>query len=122
MNLMDNLFWKNTYHMESFKKAMDRLEADFSDGYYCSFAYLLSATGKVDYLLEFLSRTGISSEEIKEAMKPYSRTEKNMILFALQLFNNEMSDITLPDVIAGLDSSNYKCVLEAIQIRFGKTI
>ena len=119
---MDNLFWKDEAHKEDFEKALGKLERDMADSYYCSFAYLLSATGKVDSLLPFLSGTGVSSEEIKEAMWPYSKTEKNMILFALQLFNGEMSDITLPDVIAGLDSYNYKCVLDAIQIRFGKTI
>lgn len=114
-----NIFWKNNWHKEDYIKAMKKLDRDDSDIYYSSFAYLVSATGKTDSLLKYLTPTGVDSFGIKdELIKPYSKTERNMILFALQLFNTEMSDILLPDVFAGLDSYNHKCVLEAIKIRF----
>ena len=117
---MDKLYWKSEGHKEDFKKVLSKMERDMTDRYYCSFAYLLSATGKVDNLLPFIDRTGVSSQEIIEAMQPYSRTEKSMILFALQLFNSGMSDIVLPEVIAGLDSYNYQCVMQSIFIRYGE--
>lgn len=115
-----DVFWKSVSHKEYFDKVMDKLGRDIDDAYYTSFAYILSATGKAEYLLQFLDKAGVSSVEIKEAIQPYSNSEKSMILFALQLFNSNMSDITLPDTIASLDSHNYKVILEAIQIRYGR--
>ena len=114
------VFWKNESHKEDYITVMKKLESNDADNYYSSFAYLLTATGKSDYLMEYLKPMSVNSAKIKEAIQPYSNTERNMILFALQLFNSEMSDIKISDVFAGLDSYNHRCVLEAIQIRFGK--
>ena len=68
MIILDNLFWKDEEHKEDFEKALGKLGRDMEDNYYCSLAYLLSATGKVDNLLPFLSETGVKAEEIKKKL------------------------------------------------------
>lgn len=119
---MIDLYWKSESHKEDYKKLMDKLDSNPLDKYRKAFSYLVSATGKTEYLLKHVDIIGVSSRFIKEELAPYSPSERNMILFALQLFNQSMSDIIFPDVVASLDSQNYKCVLEAIQIRYGETI
>ena len=119
---MVDLYWKSEQHKEDYEKLMDKLDANPRDRYRKSFSYLVSATGKAEYLLKHVDMIGVASKFIKEEIEPYSPSERNMILFALQLFNNDMSDIILPDVVLSLDSENYKCVIQAIHIRYGEAI
>lgn len=120
--VLDNLFWKDEAHKEDYEKILAKFEREYFDSCYNSFAYLVSATGKTDEILNYLSPMGVSGSEIKEMLENsgYSKSERNLILFALQLFSSTMSDIPFHDVVSSLDSYNYKCVYQAIQMRYGK--
>ena len=119
---MDNLFWKDETHKEDYDKILAKFEREYFDSCYNSFAYLVSATGKTNDILNYLSPIGVAGSEIKKMLENsgYSKSERNLILFALQLFSSTMSDIIFHDVVSSLDSHNYKCVYQAIQIRYGE--
>lgn len=57
-------------------------------------------------------------DKFKERIRQYSTYEKAILRFALQLFNARLDDITLTDVLSGLDIENKKVVLAAIKFRF----
>ena len=91
----DNLFFKNENHKKDYKKILDKFERSHFDSYYNSFAYLVSATGKTDEILEYVSPIGVSGNEIKEMVRSsrYSKSERDIILFALQVFSDAMNNV-----------------------------
>lgn len=84
-----------------------------------SFAYIASATYKTRYLLPALRSNGsIDVEMYYDAIEPFSSSEKAMLKFAIQCFNDSISDITIPAVFRSLDSENTFAVKQAINIRY----
>lgn len=115
------LHFKNSTHEKETYEISKNLGKNFgSDAYYDSFAYLAALSGKTTFIIKHTGTFGVNSEKIKEGMAPFSPSERNLISLGLQLFNASMSDIAIDDVIAPLSEENYKCVLEALQIRYGR--
>lgn len=114
------VFFKSDYHEEIANKLMklcgfERLEDNKGFG---SFCYVASATYKLNDLEEVVGEDGIDLDTLEQKMLVYSPSEMSMIRFGLQLFNESIDDITIPEVFSSLDEENKKVVLEAIKFRF----
>lgn len=114
------MFFKSDYHEEIANKLMklcgfERLEDNKEFG---SFCYVASATYKLNNLEEVVGEDGIDLDTLEQKMLVYSTSEMSMIRFGLQLFNESIDDITIPEVFSSLDEENKKVVLEAIKFRF----
>lgn len=118
---MDNIFWKDDFHKKSFHMILDKMKQNERfDCYYYSFAYLVAAAGKAKEILEYIDEEGIELDDLMNGIEVFSNSEKSMIRFALHLFNNNLGEIYFHDVVRSLDPDNYRSVLEAIQIRYGR--
>lgn len=84
-----------------------------------SFAYIVSATYKTNNILPTLYDNGsIDVETYLDLIKPFSSSEKAMLMFAIQCFNASTSDISLTDVFRSLDTENTFIIKQAINIRY----
>lgn len=86
---------------------------------YGSLAYIIGATYKGNYFINYINENGsIDSNGLLKKIQVFSSSERNMIKFALQCFNNKMNDITLYDTMYSLDNNNRKIIKEAINLRY----
>ena len=115
------MFFKDEWHKEDVKLMLGKFEMEdvFSNVEYGSFAYIVGATGKAKNIIKCFNETNsINTDMFYETIQVYSSSEKSMLLFALQCFNDRLSDITLADTFRSLDSNNEKVIKQAIEIRY----
>lgn len=115
------MYFKDDYHKKTALELMnlfgfDNLEEDKELG---SFCYVASATYKFEDLQSVISPEGLDLDTLEQMILVYSPSEMSMIRFALQLFNQNIDDITIPEVFSSLDEENKKVVLDAIKFKFG---
>lgn len=114
-----DVYWKDEQHKKDCEIILSELGITAFDSYYNSFAYLISATGKTDILLKHMDYGGVEYENILKDIEVFSMSEQGMIRFALHLFNAGMVTPSFHDVASRLDSDNYECLINAIEIRYG---
>ncbi|HDR7766041.1 TPA: hypothetical protein QCY08_003030 [Bacillus paranthracis] len=110
------LGFKSKMQSELFDKIMRKMNVTKFDCYYSSLALLSSATYKEE-LLDCVDQ-GVKLDKVKEVIKPYTNGEKSLIRFGLQCFNENMDNITLPEVLESLDEENREIVKQALRIRY----
>lgn len=114
------MYYKDDVHKEYTLQLLKKfgfhhLEDNREYGVFC---YLASATYKKNDLEKAATSEGIDLNVLKARLPFFSSSEQAMIRFALQLFDSELDDITLPEVFHHLDEKNKKVVLETIKFRF----
>lgn len=114
--MLKTLEFKSNTQSKLFDKIMRKMNATKLDPYYTSLALLWSATDK-DELLSCVS-SGVKLDIVEKVIESYSTSEKALIRFGLQCFNEKFDDITLPEVLENLDSKNIAIVKQAIAIRY----
>lgn len=115
------VYYKSDFHEEQTQLLLDKfnLATITQDVEYGALAYVVGATYKATHVLKTIDEYNtIDTDKLHEAMGVFSSSERNMIRFALQLFNGGMDDINLSDVIYSLDSENIKVIKQAIDIRY----
>ncbi|KAA6446974.1 hypothetical protein [Bacillus swezeyi] len=114
------MYFKCDYHEETAIKLMNQLgfKRIEDNREYGSFCYLASATYKYEGLKKVVDEEGIDLDTLEQQMLVYSPSEMAMIRFGLQLFNSNIDDITIPDLMMSLDDENCQVVLSAIKFRF----
>ncbi|AIW87861.1 hypothetical protein bwei_5318 [Bacillus mycoides] len=114
--MLETLEFKSTLHGELFAKMMDKMNAQMSDRYRVSLAWVWSAIYKEE-LLDCVD-SGVSLDKVDELIKPYTNAEKSLVRFGLQCYNENFDDITLPDVLVSLDLENKEVVRQTIYLRY----
>ena len=114
------VYFKSDYHEETAIKLMNlfgfkSLEDNREYGAFC---YVATATYKFEDLKNVVDPEGIDLDAIEQMMLVYSPSEMALIRFGLQLFNERIDDITIPELMSSLDRDNKIIVLEAIKFRF----
>lgn len=117
---MNLVYFKSDYHEETARELMKRFgfEKLEDDREYGTFCYVTTATYKYEDLKKVADPEGLDLDKLQQIMLVYSSTEMSMIRFGLQLFNANIDDITIPDVMSGLDDENKRVVIEALKFRY----
>lgn len=113
------LYFKSDLHKEQTLKILNvfnQLNIS-SDLYYGCLAYVVGATYKADCLIKAIDEDKtVNIDRLYKSMEVLSHSERVMIRFGLQLFNSNMDDIKLSDVMQSLDSDNIKVIKQAIDL------
>ncbi|GAF66428.1 hypothetical protein BTS2_3329 [Bacillus sp. TS-2] len=117
--MKDTIFYKSDYHEEQTKLLLNKFDKPSikSDLEYGVLAYIIGATFKAKNIESTIDNEGsIDLEQLYEIMAVFSSSEKNMIRFSLQCFNKSIDNITLSEVMHGLDDDNVKVIKQAIEL------
>lgn len=114
--MLETLEFKSTLHGELFAKMMAKMDAQTSDRYRVSLAWIWSAIYKEE-LLDCMD-SGVNLYKVDEVTKSYTNAEKSLVRFGLQCYNEGFDDITLPNVLVSLDLENKEVVRQAIYLRY----
>lgn len=109
--------FKNDNHKSDYHALLETLQTK-GDKEYAVLAYLLTATGKLKALKDCFDAYHVDIDSLYEKMKVFSPTEKAMIRFGVQCYNDNLDSITLGETLRGLDEHNEKVVLHAINVRY----
>lgn len=115
------MYFKDEEHKEQTFAILNAFgkESVDQDLQYGMLAYIVGATYKGNHLLKFINEYGeIDIDNFYEYMKVFSNTEKSMIRFAFQCYNNAIDDIKLSDVMWSLDAKNTRVIKQAINILY----
>lgn len=85
---------------------------------YGTFAYVAGATGKMAQIQKAFDAEGLDVDKLYDLMGVFSSSEKGMIRFALQCFNNSIDDIPIGEVMRPLDDANKQVILQAVDMRY----
>ncbi|GLW42821.1 hypothetical protein P4T07_12065 [Bacillus amyloliquefaciens] len=88
-------------HEETAIKLMNQLGFNrIEDNRECgSFCYLATATYKYEDLKHVVDDVGIDLDTLAQQIQIYSPSEMAMIRFGIQLFNSQIDNITIPELM-----------------------
>ncbi len=115
------IYFKDEVHEEQTALLLEKFKKEslLQDVEYGSFAYIVGATYKAKQVASAIDEEGnIDLDELYEIIGVFSSSERGMIRFALQCFNNSMDEITLGEVMRPLDDKNTKVIKQVIDIRY----
>lgn len=116
------MYYKDELHEEGSLELMKAFDLGFStledNREFGAFCYLVGATYKTKDIINSVGPDGIDMDTIEQTILVYSSSEIGMIRFGLQLYNGGIDDITLPEVMFGLDEQNEQVVYDAIGFRY----
>lgn len=118
---MRNIYFKDEVHEREMNLILDKFNIGniFQDIEYSSFAYVVGAIYKAKQVIKAIDEDGnIDLDILNKITSVFSHSEKVMVEFALQCFNDSVSDIKLSDVMRPLDEYNTKVIKQAIDIRY----
>ncbi|OCX60525.1 hypothetical protein BFM98_20465 [Lysinibacillus sp. AR18-8] len=115
----EELYFKSDLHKEQTLKILNVFNqlSISSDLYYGCLAYVVGAIYKADCLIKNIGEDKkVDMDVLFKDMEVLSHSERVMIRFGLQLFNSNLDDIKLSDVMKSLDSDNIKVIKQAIDL------
>lgn len=115
------IYFKDKLHEEQTNILLEKMgeESVLQDIEYGSFAYIVGATYKAKDVIKAIDEhNNIDLGLLYDIFAVFSASERVMIRFALQCFNNSIDNIKLSEVMQPLDDKNTKVIKQAIDIRY----
>src|SRR5699024_4440387 len=117
------IFYKNKLHEEGTKKLLKKFQTPSisANKERAAFSYLVGATNRIESVIAcFDENNMIDLNLLIETIerKDFSSSEKSMLKFAIQFINQNISNITLTEVMNTIDDNNITIIKQAIDIRY----
>lgn len=110
------LYFKDDYHAAETMNLLQKFGYDsiYDSREHTVLCYIIAAIYKGKSLAGCIDEEGVDLDSFLEKMNVFSSSERDILRFGLQLYNRNIDDIRLPDVMNHLDAENSKVVISAI--------